>query len=124
MPGSLNHRLNPSLTSPLHQLPDNKQFLNLCSVSSVSQTTGTHPITKAQGDIKLPGHLEQAVIVLIEGIFTFVVEHPADENRPTARYDISHPPLLPELGNCLLGNTTMHGYEINTIVNMLFNPAK
>ncbi|MBT9159330.1 MAG: hypothetical protein DDT26_00588 [Dehalococcoidia bacterium] len=67
------HHLDTRLAGPVGQLSDGQKLFELRSIRSVGETSGTQPIAQAKGHIEFPGDLQQAVVLLVEGILAFMV---------------------------------------------------
>ncbi len=99
-------------------------YFDLGTVGSISQTARPHAISKAQSNIILARDIQQTVILLIERIFTFVMQHPANEESAAPGNYVRDPALLLETGDCRKGNTAVDGYKVRAVTGIILNSSE
>ncbi len=119
VPRAFDHHLDAGVPGALGQLAQEDQFVDLGAVGGVGQAAGAEAV--AQGEDRVVGldDLQQAVEVLVEGVFGIVVRHPLDGEGAAARDHIHDPPLAVHPLDGGAGDAAVDGDEVDAVVEVL-----
>ena len=118
MSGSLHHDLYILLPGSLGELPKAKQLPDLTGVCSIRQATRTTCIPQGDGHIIFAADIKDLIVVLVERILFSRHRHPGKDQRATPGHQIHLTLSGFNLLNGLLGDATMNGDKIHTVLSM------
>src|SRR6185369_15975851 len=119
MAGTFDHDLNTGILCPLGKLSQQDQFMDLSAVGRIGKAARTESVAKREGQVVLPGYLDQSVEMLEERVFGIVVSHPLDGEGAAAGNDIHDPSFVLHPLHRASGDTAVYGNEIHTVLGML-----
>ena len=117
--GAFYHNLYPLIPSALCQFTQVQQLLNLRSVGSISNASGTQAIAKADSYIIFGTNIKNFIIVFIQRILCFIVQHPAGDKAAAAADNIHLTAFVNECFQHIFVNAAMNGHEVGTICSLL-----
>ena len=112
------------LPSQLGQLAKGHEFVDLCPVGCVCNTTRSQTIPQAQCQIIFSGDGEQAVIILIKRIFSVVMNHPGRKKGSAPAHNIRNPALAFEYLQCRSRQPAVNRDKVDSFFGLSFNNIK
>lgn len=86
--GTLHHDLDLFVPSPLSQLAQGNELLQLGGIGGVGNAAGTAGVAQADGHIVFPENIHDFVVIFIERVFLTGQLHPGEEQGTAAGYDL------------------------------------
>ena len=121
MPGALHHRLYAGRPCPIYELPEGQQLLDLGPIRSIRQTPGTQPISQAQHPIVRLRHLQQPIVLLVQGILPSVMFHPSDQKRAPPAHHVGNASLPVQPVHRRERHAAVHRDEIYAVLQVRLN---
>ncbi len=99
------------------ELAQHLQFVKLGPVGGVGQAAGAQAVPQGQGDVVLLGDVQQAVVVLVQGVFLLKAAHPGGE-KGAAPGDHPGDSLFQQRQGGF-GNAAMHRDEVHPLFGVV-----
>ena len=118
MAGAFHHDLHVVGPSPLGQLAQTDQLLDLADVGGVGQAAGAACVAQRDGHIVLFADVQNFIEVLVERVFVAGHAHPCEDQRAAAADDVHLPLVLADLVDGLAGDAAVEGDEVHAVLRV------
>ena len=118
MTRTLDHNLNVMCPCTLREFTETYELLDLAYIGRIRETARTAGIAEGNGDIILLTDIEDLVEVLVERVLLTGHTHPCEYEASATADDVHLTLVLADLLDGLPGDTTVQGYEVDTILCM------
>ena len=118
------HDLDAGVPGALGEFAEDDQFVDLGAVGGVSQTTGAETVTQGQSGVVGLDQFQQAVVVLVKGVFRLVVGHPGDGEGTAARDDFHDASFVVHALHGGAGYAAVYGDKVDAVIEVFFDAVE
>lgn len=124
MARALHHVLHTSVPRPFDQVAQGHELRDLRLIGCVVYASGPEAVPQGQGELVLPGHLQEIIVILEQRVLLLVVEDPRREERSAPRHDVHEATALLQPCDGLAGDSAVDGHEVHPVLCMLLDAVE
>jgi hypothetical protein len=112
------------IPSALGELAEEDEFVDLGAVSGIGEAAGAEAVAEGKDGVVGFDDLQQAVVMLEEGVLGVVVCHPLDGEGAAARDNVHDPAFAIHPFDGGAGDAAVDGDEVDAVIEMLDDAGK